>query len=80
MPENEEDKDDPSLMPLSERVKLFTQKMEQQKSTVSKYPKRLGIRFNTQPVTTEELQIAKSTASRKIGALQVFHVFRVMGN
>lgn len=54
--------EDSAYLPISERVKIFTKKMESQYIS-SRVSRRPCSRFKTQPVTAEELEVAKRFTS-----------------
>lgn len=70
---------DPSKLSLAERVKLFSQKVEHQKPIVRDV-KRGGLRFKTQPITIEELLVAKNknaTNSSHFDGLSFRHILYI---
>lgn len=54
------DKEEPSKLSLSERIKLFNKRIvEELKPQKREVPRRRCTRFQTQPVTSEEVETAK---------------------
>ncbi|XP_031843852.1 supervillin isoform X2 [Nomia melanderi] len=72
-----DDEYDPSKLSLAERVRLFNQKIDTEKSVVSNkmsverhLRKRPATRYKTQPVTSEEVEVAS-----RISPLNVIHQY-----
>lgn len=55
----EKDEADPSKMSLSERIKMFNSKVSETNLLKRDVPKRRQTRFQTQPVTSEEVESAR---------------------
>lgn len=55
----EKDEPEPSKLSLSERIKMFNMKMSEERAQKRDVPRRRLSRFQTQPVTSEEVESAK---------------------
>ncbi|GJQ68085.1 hypothetical protein Trydic_g16780 [Trypoxylus dichotomus] len=71
--EGEKDESDPSKLSLSERIKMFNTKVSETNFLKREVPKRRQTRFQTQPVTSEEVESARCVSPDNLGNKALDH-------